>query len=97
MRSRTGTAEPDRDADNFVTLELTDVKYGDGGVYSAVASNAVGMASTRCALQVVAKGVRVRGPEAPVFVFGLPPRLESVDSIVLNARIEAFRPVHVEW
>ncbi|CAI6343292.1 unnamed protein product [Macrosiphum euphorbiae] len=83
------------DSDDFYTLELTRVKYDDSGTYAAVASNAIGKASTRCVLEVFNKNRT--DPAVPSFVFGLPPTSEAVDSIVLSAQIDAYRPVKVEW
>lgn len=83
------------DSDDFCTLELTGVKYDDSGSYAAVASNAIGKASTRCVLEVMNKNRT--DPAVPSFVFGLPPTTEAVDSIVLSAQIDAYRPVKVEW
>ncbi|XP_008180551.1 titin isoform X2 [Acyrthosiphon pisum] len=83
------------DSNDFYTLELTRVKYDDSGTYAAVASNAIGKASTRCVLEVFNKNRT--DPAVPSFVFGLPPTSEAVDSIVLSAQIDAYRPVKVEW
>ncbi|XP_026808599.1 uncharacterized protein LOC113550868 isoform X2 [Rhopalosiphum maidis] len=83
------------DSDDFYTLELTGVKYDDSGAYAAVASNAIGKASTRCVLEVFNKNRT--DPAVPTFIFGLPTTSEAVDSIVLSAQIDAFRPVKVEW
>lgn len=81
--------------DNFSTLELTGVKYDDSGVYTAFASNAIGTTSTRCVLEVINRNRT--DPAIPEFVFDLPPVHEAVDSIMLNARVDAYRPVKVEW
>ncbi|XP_025203950.1 uncharacterized protein LOC112600845 isoform X2 [Melanaphis sacchari] len=83
------------DSDDFYTLELTEVKYHDSGTYAAVASNAIGKASTRCVLEVFNKNRT--DPAVPTFVFGLPTTMEAVDSIVLSAQIDAYRPVKAEW
>ncbi|XP_060843292.1 uncharacterized protein LOC132923359 isoform X6 [Rhopalosiphum padi] len=83
------------DSDDFYTLELTGVKYDDSGAYAAVASNAIGKASTRCVLEVFNKNRT--DPAVPTFIFGLPTTSKAVDSIVLSAQIDAFRPVKVEW
>lgn len=88
-------ATNDRDTDNFSTLELIDVKYDDSGAYTAVASNPVGTASTRCVLEVINKKRTI--PAVPEFIFGLPTTFEAIDSIVLNAQVDAYRPVKVEW
>jgi len=83
------------DSDDFYTLELTGVKYDDSGAYAAVASNAIGKASSRCVLEVYNKNRT--DPAVPAFVFSLPPTIEAVDSIVLSAQIDAYRPAKVEW
>ncbi|XP_022161453.1 uncharacterized protein LOC111027387 isoform X2 [Myzus persicae] len=83
------------DSNDFYTLELTGVKYDDSGAYAAVASNAIGKASTRCVLEVFNKNRT--DPAVPTFVFGLPTTSEAVDSIVLSAQIDAYRPAKVEW
>lgn len=85
-----------QDADKFSTLELTDVRYDDNGVYTAVASNSIGSATTCCALGVINK-IRTPHPAVPEFVFGLPAALEAADSIALNAQVDAYRPVNVQW
>ncbi|XP_050063770.1 uncharacterized protein LOC114128407 isoform X2 [Aphis gossypii] len=83
------------DSDDFYTLELTGVKYDDSGAYAAVASNAIGKASTQCVLEVFNKNRT--DPAVPMFVFGLPTTIEAVDSIILSAQIDAYRPVKVQW
>lgn len=83
------------DSDNFSTLELTGVKYDDSGAYTAVASNSIGTASTRCVLEVINKNRT--DPAVPEFIFNLPPNCEFTDSIILKAQIDAYRPVKVEW
>ncbi|VVC32965.1 Hypothetical protein CINCED_3A023493 [Cinara cedri] len=84
-----------QDSDRFCTLELTDVRHDDSGAYTAVALNSIGTATSRCVLEVINK--TRTDPAIPEFVFGLPAVLEAADSIVLNAQIDAYRPVRVQW
>lgn len=90
-----GDKRPSRDSDNFSTLELTRVKYDDSGAYTAIATNSIGTASTRCVLEVFNKNHT--DPAVPEFLFDLPPNCEFTDSIILNAQIDAYRPIKVEW
>lgn len=87
--------KPSQDADKFSTLELTDVRYDDSGAYTAVASNTVGTATARCVLEVINK-IRT-DPAAPEFVYHLPAALEAAGSVLLNAQVDAYRPVKVHW